>query len=245
MSSVNDYQQLLPEIQAIVSENVLTPVVPIDVYLQEAENLAHWCPDDQTALTNAGLNWDLVTSLPIRAGACREAQSIWVKERNMRQEAEQEWKDEAPAAFDLRNQLLHQFKFAFRKDAGILSRVEEIAQGDTNSDMVQDLNDLSVLGKANIELLTSINFDVSVLDKVAEMADRMADLLGAANGERKKDSEALIIRDKAYTYLKTAVDEIREHGKFVFWRNPDRLKGYRSDYWKYKNATKNSEAKKD
>jgi hypothetical protein len=40
------------------------------------------------------------------------------------------------------------------------------------------------------------------------------------------------LRDRAFTYLKLAIDKIRECGRFVFWRNPDRLKGYTSDYWK-------------
>lgn len=34
-------------------------------------------------------------------------------------------------------------------------------------------------------------------------------LLGATNGERKEVSEAIQICDKAYTYLKLAVNEIR------------------------------------
>jgi hypothetical protein len=38
------------------------------------------------------------------------------------------------------------------------------------------------------------------------------------------------IRNQAYTHLKEAVDYIREYGRYVFWRNPARLKGYRSDY---------------
>ncbi|MEQ8471570.1 MAG: hypothetical protein RIC35_10305 [Marinoscillum sp.] len=37
-------------------------------------------------------------------------------------------------------------------------------------------------------------------------------------------------RDKAYTFLKRAVDEIREAGKYVFWKDPKRLQGYRSLY---------------
>ena len=236
MSSISDYNDLLPEIQAIKPEDVLSPTMPVDVFVQEAENLYHWCPDDQAALTHAGLDWNLVVGLPFRAGACREAQSLWNKERNTRQQAEQDWKDQSPAAFDLRDQLIHTFRYAFRKDDGLLGRVDEIAQGDTNSDMVQDLNDLSELGKANADLLTLVNFDLTLLDTAAELSDRMGDLLGATNGERKKDSEAMLVRDKAFTYLKQAVDEIRECGKFVFWRNPDRLKGYVSDYWKTKHA---------
>lgn len=200
MPSSADYNELLPVIQAMSPETVVTPTVPVDVFVQEAENLAHWCTSDQ--------------------------------------EAEVLWKAEASAAFNMRDSLLHAFRYAFRKDAGLLARLDEIALGDTNADMVQDLNDLSILGKAHLDLLMPINIAPIALDDAAETSDRMADLLGATNGERKEVSEAMIIRDKAYTYLKLAVDEIRECGKFVFWRNPDRLKGYVSDYWKSKNAIK-------
>jgi len=233
MSSTTDYNELLLVISAINPADVLTPNVPIDVFVQESENLYHWSIDDQQALTKAGLNWNLVLSLPARSGACREAQSLWIKERNTRQQSEQEWKDQAPAAFDLRDQLIHTFRFAFRKHEGLLARVEEIAQGDTNSDMVQDLNDLAVLGKANTALLIPINFDLAMLDMAAELSGRMGDLLGATNGERKEVSEAMRIRDKAYTYLKQAVDEIRDCGKFAFWRTPERFKGYVSNYHKH------------
>jgi hypothetical protein len=241
MSSLSDYNELLPEIQAIRPEKVLTPTMPVDVFVQEAENLYHWCPDDQAALINAGLDWNLVISLPTRAGACREAQSLWNKERNTREKSEQDWKDQSPVAFNLRDELVHTFRYTFRNNDGLLARVDEIAQGDTNSDMVQDLNDLAELGRANLDLLASVNFNVSLLDLAADLADQMGDLLGATNGERNKDNETMMIRDRAFTYLKLAVDEIRECGKFVFWRNPDRLKGYNSDYWQKRNAAKQKE----
>jgi len=238
MPSSTDFNELLPVIQAISPESVITPNMPVDVFVQEAENLYHWSLDDQDALGNAGLSLNSVTNLAVRAGACREAQSLWIKERNMSQEAEMLWKAEAPAAFDMRDHLIHAFRYAFRKDTGLLARLDEIAQGDSNCDMVQDLNDLSVLGKAHLDLLLPIKFSPIALDNAAATADRMGDLLGATNGERKEVSESMIIRDKAYTYLKQAVDDIRECGKFVFWRNPDRQKGYTSDYWQRKNISK-------
>ena len=40
------------------------------------------------------------------------------------------------------------------------------------------------------------------------------------------------MRDKAYTHLKQAVDQVRECGQYVFWRNEARLKGYgRASKW--------------
>jgi len=246
MSSTVDYTELLPVISAINPADVLTPNMPIDVFVQEAENLYHWSLGDQQALTKVGLDWELVLTLPVRAGACREAQSLWVKEHNTRQDAEQAWKEQAPLAFGLRDQLIHDFRFAFRKFDSLVARVDEIAQGDSNSDMVQDLNDLAVLGKSNTDLLSTINFDLSLLDQAAELSDGMGDLLGATNGERKEDSEALLIRDKAYTYLKQAVDEIRECGKFAFWRTPERLKGYFSEHWQKANTARtNTDKGKD
>lgn len=215
--------------------------MPIDVYVQEAENLYHWCFDDQATLTAAGLDWTFVTNLQARAGACREAQSLWIKERNTRQQAEQEWKTKSPEAFNLRDYLTHSFRYAFRTKDDLLARISDIEQGDTNSDMVQDMNDLSVLGKANLDLLTAIGFDLTILDKAAVMSDQMGDLLGATYGERQKDSETMIIRDKAFTHLKESIDEIRECGKYVFWHIPERLDGYTSDYWKRRNTPKAKE----
>ena len=238
MSSESDYLEIIDEIQAIVPEKTITPTMPVDVFVQEAEDLYHWCQDDQAALTRAGLDGMMVNKLPVRAGACRESQSRWIKERNTRQQAEQDWKDKAPLAFELRDRLLHAFRYAFRNHEGLLSRVEEIAQGDSNSDMVQDLNDLAVLGKANLDLLAAVGFDAALLDEAALTSDEMGDLLGATNGERKQDSEAMIIRDQAFTYLKGSMDEIRNCGKYVFWKNPDRLEGYLSNYWKRQNAEK-------
>jgi len=51
-----------------------------------------------------------------------------------------------------------------------------------------------------------------------------------ASRDREDYLEAKKIRDQAFTHLKEAVDYIREYGRYVFWRNPARLKGYRSDH---------------
>jgi hypothetical protein len=49
------------------------------------------------------------------------------------------------------------------------------------------------------------------------------------------------LHNKAYSYLKKQVDEIRAAGKFLFWKNPERLSGYSSDYWRKKNSSKKQE----
>ena len=135
----------------------------------------------------------------------------------------------------MRDQLLHDFRYAYRNDAAILARVAEIAEGDTNADMIQDLNDLSPLGKSNTGPLEAINFSPDKLEAAANASDELANILALANGDKSLQSESKVIRDKAYTHLKELVDEIRNAGKYLFWKNEKRLKGYRSEFLYQKN----------
>ncbi len=235
MSNLENYTQKLEEIQAIPDGEIKSPTnIPVDVFLQEAENLYHWCREDKDDLTARGLDWELVNDVPIRCGALREAQSRWITTRFSHEEAEKLWVEESPLAYDMRNELLHTYRFAYRKQGDLLGRVNTIADGYGHADMIQDLNDLSVLGRDNPEPLQSINYDMTLLDKAADLADKMSDLLGATTSERADCSEAIRIRDRAFSLLKFAVDEVREHGQFVFWRNDDRFRGYTSGYLKKK-----------
>ncbi len=246
MSNREYYLAKLDAIKAIPDDQIKKPNMPIDIFVQEAEYLYHWCLDDQAALTGAGLDWALVTDLPVRAGACREAQSLWFKERFTRQKAKQDWKEKSSAAYELRDRLLRTMRYAYRKQPDLLNRVAEIAEDTGHADMIQDLNDLAVLGRDHSEPLKLIKFDLTLLDTAAAMAIEMGKLLAQTTTDRDDTTPSLVIRDQAFTYLKQAMDEIRECGQYVFWQNPARLKGYSSDYFrKRRNAKKSSSAEPD
>jgi hypothetical protein len=140
MGNLDDYQVKLAEINAISDEEVKEPGIPVDVALQEAENLHHWSLDDADALKVVGITKAMITELPVRAGALREAQSVWNKDYRSQQEAQKEWAEQAPLAYDFRNDLLASMRFAYRKDEALLNRVKAISEGNTNADMIQDLH---------------------------------------------------------------------------------------------------------
>jgi hypothetical protein len=241
MANIDDYNAKLDVIKAIPDEDVQIPAIPVDVALQEAENLHHWSLDDFDALNVVGISKEMINDLPVRAGACREAQSIWNKDYRSQQEAQKEWAEQAPKAYEFRNDLLASLRFAYRIDDALLSRVSAITDGSGHADMIQDLNDIAVLGRENPEPLTAIGFDLTQLDLAATRADELADLLAEANGDKADPNESKIIRDKAYTHMKVLVDEIREAGKYVFRNDKNRLKGYSSDYWRKENRKKKDE----
>jgi hypothetical protein len=231
---VNDkenYDKKLEEIKAIEEDQVKKPNnIPVNVYIQEAKNLYQWCLDDKETLTASGLNWEFVTDLPARAGALAEAESRWNKQRFAGKEWAEKWQKESPIAYKLRDEMLECFRFAFRKDADLLRKVAYISERKGQAGMIQGLTDLAVLGKDNPMLLKKISFDMTLLDRAADTSDRMAPLLAETTTERERESDGKKIRDRAYTHLKEAVDEIYEHGQFAFRQDDERRRGYRSNY---------------
>jgi hypothetical protein len=231
MSNVEEYNMKLEVIKAIPDDQIKNPnSIPVEIYIQEAEHLLAWCQEDKDELTASGLDWTVVEDLPVRCGALREAESNWIKERYTREEAEQLWLLESPKGYDLRNLIVHNFYYAFQDSPSLIQKVNTILEGTTHAGMIQALNNFSVLGRDNQELLTSIGFDLTLLDLAAQKSDELAPIYAAAYRDREELSEFKKIRDQAFTHVKEAVDLIRKCGKFVFWRNATRLKGYRSNY---------------
>ena len=98
--------------------------------------------------------------------------------------------------------------------------------------MLQDLSDLNVLGMKNKDLLRAIGVDINQLSQAAQKAEELSALLAQANGESSEKGKEKTLRDRAYSYMKAAVDKIRATGQYVFWRDNDRKKGYVSQYHK-------------
>ena len=242
MSNLESYQKKLEVLTAIPDDQIIAPSnIPVETYVQEAKRLYHWCQQDQAELTARGLSWELVEDLPVRSGALMEAESRWNAQRFLRKEAGKKWALESPEIYDLKNNLLHEFRFAYRKDEWLTGRVKAIAESSGHADMLQDLNDLAVLGKENPDPLTAISFDTALLDRAAQLADEKGSLWAEASCDRAGYKEVKKIRDQAFSHLKQAVDEIREYGQHVFWRNEARLIGYRSAYLYRRRKRQNGE----
>jgi hypothetical protein len=231
MSDIEDYNMKIEVIKTITDDQIKMPNnIPLGIYIQEAENLYAWCQDDKEELTAKGLDWTVVEDLPIRCGALREAETNWHRVQFLRSEDEKIWMRETPDGYDLRNVLVHHFRYAFRDDPSLMESVKEIADRITHDGMIQGLRDLYVLGINNRDLLTKIGFDFTLLGLAAKKAEEFARMYAAASWDREDYREAKKIHNQAFTHLKEAVDLIYEYGRYVFWRNAARLKGYRSNH---------------
>lgn len=218
------------KIMSIADDLVKDPTMPVSVTIQMAENLAIWAKNDVDELVKAGLNASLLDELTTRGGALRYIQAEWMSDKNTRSEYVKKWKTESPEGFELNATFEHYFRFAFYNQPDLLKRVDEIAANSGNADMIQDLMDYAALGKDNQDLLEKVGFDNSVLLHAETLANSLAETLAYNNNDQNIGSELKNQRDRAFNYLYEAIREVNRVGQFVFWRNPDRKKGYVNTY---------------
>ena len=230
MSYTEDFNAWKEQIEAVLDKETKLPNQPVDEFAASAETLAVEATKDKEAFTTAGMNVEIIDELNPLAGALRYCQAEWMSEYRARQEAQKEWLEQSPAAFDERNELLHHFKFAYRHHSDVLAKVIRISEGHDRLDMIQDLVELAVIGEKNPEPLTGISFDTTRLQSARTLSHHLKDLLAEANGSSDQSSATKSLRDKAYTLLFEKVSLIREYGRYVFWKNEDRREKYYNNY---------------
>lgn len=231
MSNIDDFNNVKPDLEKIKEENVHNPNMPVNTSIQEAENTYYWSNIDREKLAAAGLDLAIIDSILRRTAALQYSQSTWMQEYDNKADAEKQWKELSPLAFTLCDELLHFFRFAYRNKPTLIKQVKRITEGYTNADMIQDLSDLSQLGKANPEDLTTVGLDLTKLDTAETYAESLGTLLAEVNGTHSINNKPTKdMRDRAFTYLKQGIDAIKATGQFVFWKDEEKAKHYASAY---------------
>lgn len=230
MRNAQDLQEMVTELEAIPTEKVQAPDIPVSTYLQEAEDLNAWMQPDRALLVAHGQPEARLDNLPVRIGALRQAESEWNAARHGKEAVQAECDDRASEATKRLGQSIRHFRYAFRGRPDLLGRLPDAGEWMSRADRIQGLNDLAVLGAEHADLLRAAGYDPANLEELAAASDALAGVQAAARNERASGRGTKVMRDRAYTHLKAAVDEIRAAARFLFWDNEARLRGYRSDY---------------
>lgn len=230
MRNAQDLQSMMPALEAIPFEEVMAPTMPMATYIQEAEDLNLWLQPDRALLAAHGQPGALLDSLPARIGAAREAESEWNAARYDKEAAQAAYEVEAERASDLLVRTTRHFRYAFRRHPGLLARLPSAGSWMSDADRIQYLNDAAVMGREHLDLLAASGFDPMELNGLSAASDTLAERYAAARSEKASGRGSKALRDRAYTHLKAAVDEIRAAGRFLFWEDEARLQGYRSEY---------------
>ncbi len=235
-TTVECYNELIDTIKKVPIDELETPNKPMETYTHEAGR-THWAFETHLSeFEEKNFPSENLMDLEKRIGALREAQGRYMIFKNGGSGAQQYWAEHSPAAFELRDDLLATMKFACRKHSAHTKTLKEISKGSTISDMIQDLVELTILGKEIPVELEAIGADLSLIDTAAQQVNALTKIQRMAEEDRKTNSEVRIIRDQAYTYTHQLVAEVRDWAGHIFRKQPDILKKFTSNYYKTKNS---------
>jgi hypothetical protein len=204
--------------------------IPVQIFIQEAIDLHAWCQADRELLVRAGLDWNLVETLPQRAGKLRQSHSEWLAVYRNPLPCELEWKELLPQVKNLRTELLHHFSFAYQANDNAKNALAQITRANTIRAILQDLASLAELGSSFPEELRAINMDSSLLDEARAYVAKLTRLTAEVAGAKREPQLKINQRNECYFQLKTSLDEIKKVARYALWKNKSRLAGYRSNY---------------
>ncbi|WP_321308416.1 hypothetical protein [Marinifilum fragile] len=235
MNTISIQPNISEQISNIKKEEILHISIPVDVYLQEAEDLAQWMVKDLEKLAKIGITQAQLDDLQERISALREAQTSWVEDKKSMPAIQDQWNKIAIATESLKQDLIASYRFAFRNHPELLSKVNKMARNKKQVDLVMDTGKLAMLGEFNSNLLQAIGFDMNKLKQAQQLSEESSDILAELNNFKIDGRETKRFRDQAYTYLKLLMNQLKEGGKYAFRNDPERLKGYKSEYLNKKN----------
>ncbi len=225
MLSKDNYYELEEILKEIKLEDIKVPTVPVDFYINEAGTLSNTATADKDELVSAGIDTVYIDSMKVRADVLRFAESKWRTTYKEYSDNRKLWVERSTEGKYVRKKILHNLRFIAYDDASLRGKINLVLDGKGNDDLVQDLSDLYLLATNNEEKLLKVGYSKDVTEQCGALSDELADILAKINGNEK--SESILMRNRAYTYLKIAVDEVRRYGKFVFWEDESRRSKYK------------------
>jgi len=231
-------------VRKITVNQIVSPTIPVDISVGEAGQLHQYVSEDKPELLAKGLSEDLIEQLIPRAKFLQNKQSEWTAVYQSALSNTQEWEEKIEEGRLLQRELKNDFQFAYRKHPAILKKLNQILDGSGNMDLIQDLSDYPVFAQQHPEPLEAILFDTAKTERAKQVSLELTDLMNKVDGvKNSKNRPEKLMRDRAYTYLKQLVDEIRAYGKYAFWDNEEKQQRYSSEYIRSKNKRNSNEIK--
>ena len=230
----------------ISEDKIVSTAIPVAIAIGEAGVLHQYALEDKEELLAKGLSEDTINELAPRAKFLQEQQSVWTAVYESALTSTQEWEEKIEEASLLQRELKYDFQFAYRNHPDILKKLQNILDGNGHMDLIQDLSDYPAFARQYPEPLEAILFDTTKTERALQLSHELFDLMNKVDGvKNSKNRPEKLMRDRAYTYLKQLVDEIRAYGKYAFWNNEEKQKRYSSEYQRRKFARNTKEKTSD
>ncbi|WP_437909172.1 hypothetical protein WME95_15690 [Sorangium sp. So ce327] len=187
---------------------------PVSTTLQEAREL-------EVALSKLGkeiykksrLSKEVGTSISARRDLLAAAESAWTEVRTL--PLSSELRAQRKDAEALKRDAIAALRYFLAADEEVERRVDGILLGTGVADLVSDLSQLAELLEQHRDALARADLP----KRAPERARELAAALGSGTAERAVDpggDAAMALRNRAFWWLREAMDEIRAAGRYVY-----------------------------
>ena len=171
------------------------------------------------------LSKEVGQSLEARRSALEIAEAAWTEHRNA--SLSKSLRAVRAEAEELKRDAIAAIRHFCEEDSSALARVEAIVLGTGLADLIDDLKKLAALLDENQKELTRADLPKHAADRARGLAeslsrgsaDRAVDPVGAA---------AMSLRNRAFWWLREAMDAVRSAGRYVYRKQPKRLVSFRA-----------------
>lgn len=219
---------------AIIMEIEKEAVRSLDMPEEEAINEAHTLHEavlrDDAALRAKGCPAEFIDSLPGRINLFAYLTNYMLLKLHDDESIQQSWIGEKKKGYALRKEILRAYEVAYRKEELRLDQLSKIKRGRGDTDMIVDLLSLKEMGVTYPNQLNAVNFDMTVLEDAVTLSAQLSALLGKCNIAPDEEKELREVRNRAYTWLHEAMEEIRTFGRWIHADDEEKHKDYVSAF---------------
>jgi len=215
-TSKENLDAVRPQIDAVRDEDVIGVGMPLFYYLNQAELTHIRLVAFQPQLEKGKMDFNKVAQLPVLIGACKELYSITATVTLPSLAAQKEWKSLKEEAELLVYDMKIGMEYAYHNYPELLAKIRSIVEGgSSNPEFIQDLNDYAVTGRENKELTDAVGYDAANFERAAELSQRLGTLYAQVTYDRSTTPGQTLLRDKAFTLLRNAIDALNRQARFI------------------------------
>lgn len=226
--------KLLPLLEAMADSEIRGPNnIPVAVYLREALKLVALGERDMARLGSCGYREEMLVDMRERIGVLRQAESLWRWRGCAKVGAGQSLTEQVEKGLQLRDDLLAALRFALGRQRESFP-IKNIFKGKGAGEIACSLKELAALANERRKALEAINFDLKQIDDALELAGSLEALQSETDRERELPAQLKRVRDAAFSYLREAVETLRDYARYVFRNDREQRERYASDYLRAK-----------
>ncbi len=215
MGRLEDLEAVRGDIQNVKDSDIIKLSLPILWFLQQVQILLLRLFRNREKLESEKMDFRVLDYLMIMREACFELYSQTSMVSFPKDSHQRRWQALKEEGEMLLFDLMMAMEYAFHGYPELLSKLSFIREGSSNADFIKDLNDASVLGRENRDLIEAVGYDYQNFVHAGEMSKELGILLAEATIDKSQSPELTLQRNKALTILKNGVDGALRQARFI------------------------------